>query len=112
MKWLSRWAAVHFIEADAHAHTNGFRGAVSGPIRNTGKQWSGVFRADLVTLFGGDHVETIRSCARVYRLVGLIRTEGGNTSPDNGDQANGGWAGPKWRRIRDIHVIAKVNYPG
>lgn len=107
-----RWAAVRFIEADAAAKTNGFRGAVQGPIKNSGSQWSGVFRADLVTLFGGEHVETIRSCAWIYRKLGLIRTEGGNTSSDSaGSQSNGGGAFPKWRRIRDIHVIAKVDYP-
>jgi hypothetical protein len=106
------WASVRRIEIDAQAHRNGFRGAVTGPIRNTGKQWAGVFRADLVTLFGGEHVETIRSCARAYRLLGVIRTEGGNTSSGNaGSQANGGGAFPRWRRISDIHVIAKVNYP-
>lgn len=107
-----RWAAVRFIEADAQAKTNGFRGAVVGPIKNSGSQWSGVFRADLVTLFGGEHVETIRSCAWIYRKLGLIRTEGGNTSSDNGgSQANGGGAFTRWRRISDIHVIAKVDYP-
>jgi hypothetical protein len=107
-----RWAAVRYIEADASAKVNGFRGAVHGPIRRTGKQWSGVLRADLVTLFNGEHVETIRSCNRLLRLTGYILTDGGNTSSDSaGSQSNGGGAFRKVRRISDIHVIAKVNYP-
>lgn len=106
-----RWASVLNIEDDAKMKTNGFRGWVSQPKR-TGS-WGGVYRADLVVLFGrGEHVETIRDCSWKYRVLGVIRTEGGNTSSgDAGSQSNGGGSYPRWRRIADIHGIAKVDYP-
>jgi hypothetical protein len=107
-----RWASVGFIEDDARAKRNGFRGWIDKPAA-TGAQWRRVYRADLVVLFGrGVHVETIRSSAWIYRKLGLIRTEGGNTSSgDAGSQDNGGGAFPRWRRISDIHGIALVDYP-
>jgi hypothetical protein len=108
-----RWASVSYIEADAKAKKNGFRGWISQPPR-TGKFWKNVYRADLVVLFGsGVHVETIRSSAWVYRKLGLIRTEGGNTSSgDAGSQNNGGGSYPRWRRVSDIYGVALVDYPG
>lgn len=108
-----RWAGVANIEEDAKRQRNGFRGWKQGPLPATGPIWGGVFRADLVVLFGhGVHVETIRSCALHWRLLGLIRTEGGNTSSGtNGSQDNGGGAYPRFRRIKDIYGIALVDYP-
>jgi hypothetical protein len=108
----SRWASVASIEDDARAHRNGFRGWVPTP-RRTGSDWAGVYRADLVVLFGrGVHVETIRDCSRWRRLLGYVATDGGNTSSgDTGSQDNGGGAFKRYRRISDIHGIAKVNYP-
>jgi hypothetical protein len=107
-----RWASVANIEYDAKAKTNGFRGWISKPAP-TGAHWRDVYRADLVVMFGsGVHVETIRSSAWIYRKLGLIRTEGGNTSSgDAGSQDNGGGAFPRWRRISDIYGVAKVDYP-
>lgn len=107
-----RWASVANIEDDAKFKNNGFRGWVSKPAR-TGDHWKRVFRSDLVVLFGrGVHVETLRSSAWIYRKLGLVRTEGGNTSSgDAGSQDNGGGAFPRWRRISDIHGIALVDYP-
>lgn len=106
-----RWASVAFIEDDARRGVNGFRDWRPSPVARTGKVWRNVYRGDLVVLFGrGVHVETIRSCAWIYRKLGLIRTEGGNTSPGDGSQSNGGWAGPRLRRISDIHGIARVRY--
>jgi hypothetical protein len=108
----SRLASVALIEDDARSHYKPFRGWISRPAR-TGKHWRSVNRGDLVVMFGrGVHVETIRSTAWAYRRLGLIRTEGGNTSSgDAGDQANGGGSYPRWRRITDIHGVALVNYP-
>lgn len=105
-----RWAGVALIEQDAQARTNGFRDWRPSPAR-TGKVWANVYRGDLVTLFGGEHVETLRSCAWIYRKLGLVRTEGGNTSSGNaGSQSNGGGSYPRYRRISDIHGIARVRY--
>lgn len=108
-----RWASVVDIEDMARAGQNGFRDWRPSPAK-TGKVWANVYRGDLVVLFGrGVHVETIRSSAWIYRRLGLIRTEGGNTSSGNsGSQDNGGGAFPRYRRIADIHGIARVNYPG
>ena len=103
-----RWASVELIEEDARAKRNGFRGWQ--------KSSKGVLRGDLIVLFGrGVHVEVVR---RVYRVPGTKRfgwvyTDGGNTSPGNsGSQANGGGSYPRWRRIRDAHGFALVNFPG
>lgn len=104
----ARWAGVANIEDDARAATNGFRGWTTDPKK--------VMRADLVVLFGrGVHVETVRSTflSRLSRRFGWILTDGGNTSSDNaGDQANGGGAFRRWRRLSDVHGFALVNYPG
>ncbi len=101
-KHPERWASVGFIEDDARAHRNGFRGWTTDHRR--------VLRADLVVLFGrGEHVETVR---KVYPLLGLVRTDGGNTSSGNaGSQSNGGGAFPRWRRLSDVHGFALVDYP-
>lgn len=103
----SRWAGVANIEDDARARTNGFRGWTLDP--------KSVLRGDLAVMFGrGVHVETVR---RVFTLTrskrfGWILTDGGNTTSDNaGDQANGGGAFRRWRRLRDVHGFALVDYP-
>lgn len=97
-----RWASVANIEDDARAKTNGFRGWTRDHRR--------VIRGDLVVLFGrGKHVETVR---KVYARLGLVRTDGGNTSRgDAGSQSNGGGAFPRWRRLSDVHGFALVDYP-
>jgi hypothetical protein len=109
-----RWASVWFIEVDAAAKQNGFRGWVPRPAR-AGRLWKDVYRGDLIVLFGpGVHVETIRDCSWKYRALGYVISEAGNTSPEGGggSQSNGGGAYRRRRRISDIHGIAKVDYPG
>ena len=97
-----RWASVAFIEDDAKAKRNGFRGWTTNP--------KSVLRADLVVLFGrGVHVETVR---RIFPRLGYMVTDGGNTSSGNaGSQDNGGGAFRRVRRISDAHGFALVNYP-
>jgi hypothetical protein len=109
-----RWASVAFIEEDAKAKRNGFRGWVYKEELKTAFTHRIPLRADLVVLFGpGVHVETIRSTAWIYRKLGRIVTDGGNTSSGNkGSQANGGGAFRRVRRIKDIYGIALVDYPG
>lgn len=107
----SRLASVAFIEDDAKAGRGPFRGWIPKPAR-TGSHWRRVFRGDGVVLFGrGVHVETIRSTAWHYRALGVIRTEGGNTTSGGGDQANGGGSFPRYRKISDIWGIALVDFP-
>lgn len=106
----SRLASVAFIEDDARAKRLPFRGWVE----TSQKDWyKHVLRGDGVVLFGrGVHVETVRSVAWIYRKLGVIRTDGGNTtSGAAGDQANGGGAFPRYRRISDVHGFALVDYP-
>lgn len=108
---LGSWmASVSAIEQKARAKAGPFRGWLSAGSIN----WKLVFRGDLVVMFGeGVHVETIRSCAWVYRVRGLIVTNGGNTGADDGgSQSNGGGAFRRKRRISDIHGVALVNFPG
>lgn len=102
----SRMASVGFIEDDAKARRAPFRGWSTDPKR--------AIRGDLVVLFGyGVHVETVRSTAWAYRKLGLIRTDGGNTSSGSaGSQANGGGSYPRWRRLSEVHGFALVDYPG
>ena len=53
--------------------------------------------------------EVVRS---VHPRLGLVRTDGGNTSSGNaGSQDNGGGSYPRWRRISDVHGFALVNFP-
>lgn len=103
-----RWASVAFIEDDARARRNGFRGWTTDTSR--------VLRGDLAVLFGrGVHVETVRAVFRLpkSKRYGYILTDGGNTSSgNNGSQDNGGGAFRRWRRISDVHGFALVNYPG
>jgi hypothetical protein len=105
-----RLASVVNIEDDAKAHRRPFRGWVTTADPSWPKK---VLRGDGVVLFGrGVHVETVRSTAWAYRKLGLIRTEGGNTSSGNaGSQDNGGGAFPRYRRIADVHGFALVDYP-
>jgi hypothetical protein len=99
-----RWAAVAFIEDDARAKRNGFRGWIVNPRSKA------ILRGDLVVLFGhGVHVEMVR---RVFPRLGLVLTDGGNTSPGkSGSQANGGGSYRRWRRFKDCHGFALVDYP-
>ena len=97
-----RWASVAYIEDDATAHRNGFRGWTRDPKR--------VLRGDLVVLFGrGVHVATVR---RVFPRLGLVLTDEGNTSSGpGGPQANGDGAVRRRRRLADVHGFALVDYP-
>jgi hypothetical protein len=106
----SRVASVAFIEDDARSRVAPYRGWVT----TADPKWHAkVLRGDGVVMFGrGVHVETVRSTAWIYRKLGLIRTEGGNTSSGNsGDQANGGGSYSRLRRIADVHGFALVDYP-
>ncbi len=105
-KLTGRMASVAMIEDDAKAKTHCYRGWTTDPKR--------ALRGDLVVLFGrGVHVETVRSTAWAYRRLGLIRTEGGNTSSGNaGSQSNGGGAFPRWRRLADVRGFALIDFPG
>lgn len=102
-----RWAGVANIEDDAKAKTNGFRGWTLNP--------KAVLRGDLVVLFGrGVHVETVRQVFTLTRSkrFGWVLTNGGNTGSDNaGDQANGGGAFRRWRRLSDVYGFALVDFP-
>lgn len=104
-------ASVKEIASLARAKQKPFRGWVDP---KTDKRWARkVLRGDGVVLFGEEHVETLRSAALVYRLRGLIVTEGGNTSfDDKGSQSNGGCSARKVRRIADVDGFALVDYPG
>lgn len=97
-----RWASVANIEDDARARRNGFRGWTTDPSK--------VLRADLVVLFGrGEHVETVRA---VFRRLGFLITDGGNTSSGNaGSQSNGGGAFRRVRPLSAAHGFALVDYP-
>lgn len=108
----SRQASVAFIEDDARAKRAPYgHGWVTTADGNWPKK---VLRGDAVVLFGrGIHVETVRSTAWLYRKLGYIVTDGGNTTSGNsGDQANGGGSFKRKRRIADIHGFGRVNYPG
>jgi hypothetical protein len=98
----SRLASVALIEDDARARRRPFRGWTT--------DWRKVLRGDLVVLFGrGVHVEVVR---RVYPRLGLVRTEGGNTTAGTGgNQANGGGSYPRWRPLSAVHGFALVDYP-
>lgn len=107
----SRQASVAFIEDDAKARKAPYG---RGWITPADKTWTKrVLRGDAVILFGyGVHVETVRSTAWAYRKLGLIRTEGGNTSSGNaGSQDNGGGAFSRYRRIKDVRGFALVHFP-
>jgi hypothetical protein len=106
-----RLASVANIEDDAKAHRKPFRGWITTGDPNWSQK---VLRGDGVVLFGrGVHVETVRSTAWAYRKLGVIRTEGGNTSSGNaGSQNNGGGSYARYRRISDVHGFALVDYPG
>lgn len=101
-----RMASVAFIEDDAKAKRYCYRGWTTD-VRKA-------LRGDLVVLFGrGVHVEVLRSNAWIYRRLGLIVTDGGNTSPGNGgSQSNGGTSARRLRRIKDVHGIALIDFPG
>jgi hypothetical protein len=104
-----RITGVKLIAEDAQAHRLPFRGWVTPADPAWHKK---VLRGDGVCLFGLEHVETVRSTAWIYRKLGLIRTEGGNTSSGNaGSQNNGGGSYPRYRRIADVDGFALVDYP-
>jgi len=100
----SRQASVALIEDDARAKRAPY-----------GRGWTRdhrkVLRGDSVVLFGrGVHVETVR---KVYPRLGIIRTEGGNTSSGtSGSQSNGGGSFPRRRRLSEVHGFALVDFPG
>ncbi len=98
-----RMASVAFIEDDARAKRYCYRGWTTVKDKQ-------VLRGDLVVLFGrGVHVEMIR---KVFPALGLVLTDGGNTSSGNsGSQSNGGGAFRRWRRIADVHGVALIDYP-
>jgi hypothetical protein len=107
----SRQASVALIEEDARAHRAPYG---RGWLTTSDPKWPGkALRGDAVILFGhGVHVETVRSTRWIYRKLGYIRTEGGNTTSGNqGDQANGGGSYPRLRRIADIRGFALAHYP-
>jgi hypothetical protein len=107
----SRQASVFYIEDDARAKRAPYgRGWISTATKDWYKK---ALRGDGVVLFKrGEHVETLRSTAWIWRKLGLIRTEGGNTtSGATGDQANGGGSYARFRRIKDVHGFALVDYP-
>lgn len=97
-----RWAAVRFIEDDAKARTNGFRGWTRDHRR--------VLRGDLVVLYGrGEHVEVVR---KVSPLRKIVITDGANTSSgDGGSQTNGHGAYMRKRPFSAVHGYALVDYP-
>lgn len=101
-------AGVANIEDLARRGAKPFRGWVDGTDRDGYKR---VLRGDGVVLFGrGVHVETIR---RFFPRLGLVYTDGGNTSNgDAGSQSNGGISARRIRRLGDVHGFALVNYPG
>lgn len=101
-------ASVANIEDLARAHKGPFTRGWCTPQEDW---WNHVLRGDGVVLFGrGVHVGTVR---RTSRLLGLVWTDEGNTSPgDTGSQSNGGGAFRRVRRITDVHGFALVNYPG
>lgn len=107
----SRQASVDFIEDDARTRRAPY---TRGWVETTDPSWpSKVLRGDAVVLFGrGVHVETVRSTHWVYRKLGVLITDGGNTTSGlSGDQANGGGSYRRIRRISDVHGFALVHYP-
>lgn len=106
----SRQASVGLIEDDAKAHRGPYRGWVTPAT----KDWhTKVLRGDAAVLFGyGVHIETVRSTAWAYRKLGVIVTDGGNTSSGNaGSQDNGGGSFRRVRRISDVRGFGLVDYP-
>ena len=107
----SRQASVWFIEEDARKRRAPFG---RGWVTTADKHWyRKVLRGDGVVLFGpGEHVETVRSVRWVYRKLGLLVTDGGNTGSGNaGSQSDGGGSYRRVRRLRDVHGFACVDYP-
>lgn len=109
-----RLAAVRYIQADAKAERRPFHGWT--PIAEfTKADWEkSIHRGDLITLFGGAHVEMLRHAEFDHR--GRLRycvSDGGNTSPGSGGSQDNG--GGSYRRIRypsQIDGVARVDYPG
>ena len=93
---------MKFIEDDAKARRNGFRGWTRDHRR--------VLRGDLVVLYGrGVHVEVVRKVSRMRKIV---ITDGGNTSSgETGSQANGQGAYMRKRPFSAVHGYALVDYP-
>ena len=107
----SRQASVELIELDARARRDPYgHGWVTPQMRGWHKR---VHRGDAVILFGrGVHVETVRSVRWIWRRLGVIPTDGGNTSSGNtGSQDNGGGAYRRLRRIADVRGFACVDFP-
>jgi len=104
-----RMASVMNAEDDARAGRGCYRGWM-GPREGWDSWEHGLFRGDLVILFGrGVHIEGVRDIDRDARL---IRTEGGNTSSGTaGSQSNGGGSFPRWRSIDDVYGFCLIDYP-
>ncbi len=100
-----RMASVAFIEDDAKLKKHCYRGWTTNPRL--------ALRGDLVVLFGrGVHVEMVRSTAWLYRRLGLIRTEGGNTASGvRGSQSNGNTSAVRLRRLKDVRGFALIDFP-
>jgi hypothetical protein len=105
-----RMASVSNAEDDARAKRGCYRGWM-GPKEGWDSWGNGLFRGDLVVLFGrGVHIEGVRDVDREARL---IKTEGGNTSSGaGGSQSNGGGSYPRWRSIDDVWGFCLIDYPG
>jgi len=87
-----------YITADALAHANGLRAV---PVE---KCQAG----DLGSLWGGEHVVTVRGPAR----NGMVPTREGNTSAADGSQSNGGEVADKERPISDFDhgIVARPDW--
>lgn len=101
-----RLASVMLIQEDARAGR--------GPFRDwqPPSAYKKVLRGDLVTWFGGAHVETVRGFKRIGGVVYVV-TDGGNTSSGtSGSQSNGGGSFRRVRPLSQADGFARVDYPG
>jgi hypothetical protein len=99
-----RQLAVRLIQADAKAKVGPFRDWL--PV----SEYRRVLRGDLVTWFGGAHVETVRGFKRRRGRIYAI-CEGGNTSDGiAGSQSDGGGAYRRVRPLSQADGFARVRY--
>lgn len=104
----SRQAAVLLIQQDAKAKRAPFFDWLAPTVANC-KQ---VLRGDLVTWFGGAHVEVVRGFKKIGGVQYVI-TDGGNTSSGNsGSQSNGGGSYRRVRPLSQADGFARVDFPG
>lgn len=87
-----------YITADALAHANGLRAV---PVEDCQA-------GDLGSLWGGEHVVTVRGPAR----NGMVPTREGNTSAADGSQSNGGEVADKERPASDFDqgIVARPDW--